>query len=210
MYTREFWDEIYQKHFTDAPWMSPEWAHDGTRLLENYIPPAPPAGCILDYGCGNALISEHFMYKGHSLELAEISDELVKWLKTQYKDIPIHLVNSPGDIDGEDKYDFVIAWGLFHHINPNLWGAFLEDFHRLMKKEALLFISGWDDSDSILKNEKKLGRFTRQRVWYINMLDDIITWRRDEFDLMESRVLPFKLNAFHQERMIRFIVARNK
>ena len=210
MYTREFWDEIYQKHFTDAPWMSPEWAQDGTRLLENYIPPAPPAGCILDYGCGNALISEHFMHKGHSLELAEISDELVKWLTSQHKDVPIYLVNSPSDIDGKNKYDFVIAWGLFHHINPNMWGSFLEDFHRLMKKEALLFISGWDDSDSILKNEKKLGRFTRQRVWYINMLDDIITWRKNEFDLMESRVIPFKLNAFPQERMIRFIVARNK
>lgn len=210
MYTREFWDEIYQKHFSDAPWMSHEWAYDGTRLLENYIPPAPPTGCILDYGCGNALIPEHFMHKGHSIELAEISDELVEWLKTQYRCVPIHLVNSPSDIEGEDKYDFVIAWGLFHHINPNLWGFFLDEFHRLMKKEALLFISGWDDSDSILKNEKKLGRFTRQRVWYINMLDDLITWRKNEFDLMESRVIPFKLNAFPQERMIRFLVARNK
>lgn len=211
MYTREFWDEIYQKHFSDAPWMSPEWAQDSMRLLENYIPPAPPKGRILDYGCGNALISDHFMHKGHDLELAEISDELINWLKSKYNNnIPIHLVVSPSDIEGEEEYDFVIAWGLFHHINPNLWGSFLEDFHRLMKKDALLLISGWDDSDLILKNEKKLGRFTRQPVWYINMLDDLINWRKTEYNLMESRVIPFKLNAFPQERMIRFIVARNK
>ena len=211
MYTREFWDEIYQKHFSDAPWMSAEWAADGTRLLENYIPPAPPKGCILDYGCGNALISDHFMHKGHSLELAEISDELVNWLKAKYKSsIPIHLVDTPDEIPGQKKYDYVIAWGLFHHINPNYWRAFLKSFHRLMKKESLLLISGWDDTDSILKDEQKLGRFTRQRVWYINMLDDLISDETVDFDLMESRVIPFKINAFTQERMIRFIVARNK
>ena len=211
MYTREFWDEIYQKHYSDAPWMSPEWAQEGIRVLEQYIPPAPPSGCILDYGCGNALISDHFMRKGHDLELAEISDELANKLKQQYgESVPIHLVTSPGEIDGKDKYDYVIAWGLFHHINPNLWGAFLSDFHRLMRKKSLLFVSGWDDSDQILKNEKKLGRFTRQRIWYVNMLDDLISWRKDEFDLIESRVVPCKLNAFPQDRMVRFIVASNK
>ena len=165
---------------------------------------------VLDYGCGNALISEHFMRKGHMLELAEISNELVDWLSAHYRNIPIYLVTSPGDILGENKYDFVIAWGLFHHINPNLWGQFLEEFHRLMKPGALLLISGWDDSDLILKEERKLGRFTRQRVWYINMLDDMISWRKDKFDIIESKIITVKLKAFPQPRMIRFIVARNK
>lgn len=210
MYTREFWDKIYQKHFSDAPWMSPQWADAGIKVLEYYIPPAPPQGCILDYGCGNALISEHFMRKGHNLELAEISDQLVEWLSAQHRDVPIHLVNAPSDIAGEDKYDFAIAWGLFHHINPNLWGQFLGDFHRLMRPGALLLVSGWDDSDMILKEEKKLGRFTRQRVWYINMLDDMISWRKNEYDVLESKIIPVKLDAFPQDRMIRFIVARNK
>lgn len=210
MYTREFWDKIYQKHFTDAPWMSPEWADAGTEVLEYYIPPSPPSGCILDYGCGNALISEHFMRKGHMLELAEISNELVEWLSAHYRNVSIYLVTSPGDIAGDNKYDFVIAWGLFHHINPNLWGQFLEEFHRLMKPGALLLVSGWDDSDLILKEERKLGRFTRQRVWYINMLDDMIAWRKNEFDIVESKIIPVKLSAFPQPRMIRFIVARNK
>lgn len=210
MYTREFWDEIYQHHFSDAPWMGTQWAEGGMRLLDNYIPPCPPRGCILDYGCGNALISEHFMQKGHSIELAEISEELAKWLKNKYENVPIYLVNSPEEIDGKDRYDFIIAWGLFHHINPNLWGTFMDSFYRLMKRDSLLFISGWDDSDIVIKNEKKLGRYTRQPVWYINMLDDIIRWRKDEYDLLESRAVPIKLNAFEQDRMIRFIVARKK
>ncbi len=209
MYTRAFWDKIYKRHFSDAPWMSEEWAIGGIRLLDNYIPASTNNGCLLDYGCGNALISDHFMQKGYHIELADISDELVNWLDLRHDDsVPIYLVDSPDMILGENKYDYVIAWCLFHHINPNLWGKFLDSFFHLMKKGSSLFISGWDDSDNILREEKKLGRFTQQPIWFINMLDDLIKWRSDKFELKESKVIPFKLSPFTQERMIRFIIAR--
>lgn len=211
MYTRAFWDKIYKKHFSDAPWMSEEWARGGIRLLDNYIPESPQNGCLLDYGCGNALISDHFMQKGYKIELADISDELVNWLQARHDDsVPIYLVDSPDMILGESKYDYVLAWGLFHHINPNLWETFLDSFCRLMKKNALLFVSGWDDSDEILKKEKKLGRYTQQPVWYINMLGDMLDWRKDTFEIMESKIVPFRLKPFTKKRMIRFIEAKKK
>ena len=211
MYSRAFWDKIYKKHFSDAPWMSEEWAKGGIRLLEDYIPPKPNNRRLLDYGCGKALISDHFMQQGYHIELADISDELVKWLDSRHDDsVPIYLVDSPDMILGENKYDYIIAWGLFHHINPNLWMPFLDSFCRLMRKNALLLVSGWDDSDEVLKNEKKLGRFTQKPVWFINMLDDLLTWKKDIFEVVESKVVPFKIKPFPQERMIRFIVARKK
>ena len=208
MYTRAFWDTIYRKHFSDAPWMSEEWAKGGIRLLEEFISPVPNNGCLLDYGCGKALISDYFMQKGYNIELADISDELVKkWLDVRHDNVPIYQVDSPAMIPGNNKYDYIIAWGLFHHIIPDLWETFLDSFFRLMKTNALLLISGWDDSDDILHKEEKLGRFTQQPVWFINKLDDILKCKK-KIEVVESKVVPFKLKPFSQERMIRLIVTK--
>ena len=83
MYTREFWDAVYRKHFYDAPWMSDSCVKGHIINIEKYIQGFEGKN-FLDYGCGNGELAFHFYNKGAQVDLADISDELVKWLRKKY------------------------------------------------------------------------------------------------------------------------------
>lgn len=208
MYTRDFWDSVYKLHFDDAPWMSHEWASHGIGLISKYID-ISPENLILDYGCGNALISDHFYTKGAKVELAEISEEMIKWLKIRYENkMNIYNVKLPNEIKFKNRYDYIIAWGVFHHIKPDLWEVFMNGFHRLMKQDALLFISGWNEEDEVIIQDNKTARFTGQPVWFINNLINIVD--RDKFEVVENNVSKVHLSAFDKLRSVRNIILRKK
>lgn len=206
MYTRDFWDSVYKLHFDDAPWMSEEWASHGIELIKQYLDISPES-LILDYGCGNALISDYFYARGVKVELAEISDEMIKWLKIHYDNkLNIYNVKLPNEIKFKDRYDYVIAWGVFHHIKPDIWETFMNGFHKLMKQDALLFISGWNEEDEVIIQDNNKARFTGQPVWFINNLVNIID--RDKFEIVENNVSQVQLSAFDKPRSVRNIILR--
>lgn len=208
MYTRDFWNSVYKSHFDDAPWMSSEWADHGISIISRYIDISPEA-ILLDYGCGNALISDHFYRKGLRVELAEISDEMSRWLRNRYgDDIPVSNVKMPNELNAPGRYDYIIAWGVFHHIKPDIWPAFLDGFYKLMQTDSLLFISGWNDDDEVIRMDNRTARFTGQPVWYINNLINVVD--PDKFQIVTNEDSKVSLMAFNIERSVRTIILRKK
>jgi cyclopropane fatty-acyl-phospholipid synthase-like methyltransferase len=47
----------------------------------------------------------------------------------------VFLVKTPYDLPVNecDDYDYIIAWSVFHHINPDNWKNFLDGFSELLK-----------------------------------------------------------------------------
>ena len=146
MYTREFWDMVYRRHIYDAPWMSDSCVRAHITNIEKYISDVNGLD-LLDYGCGSGELAFHFFKKGARVDLADISDELIAWLKKKYakEDIGIYCVETPKELQRNQKqYDIIVATSFFHHIEPDLWKTFLQDFTQRWDMYLLLTLVAYD------------------------------------------------------------------
>jgi|GEM_PF-6320278 len=210
MYSREEWDDIYKIHMNDAPWMSEICAKGHIAYLDKYLPDVKGKK-FLDYGCGNGLIAFHFFQRGALVDMADISDSLVVWLRKKYKKdgINIYQVATPQDIDEKNgNYDIIIANSLFHHIHPELWTNFLKGFANLLKRHGLLLISGWDESDEFAK--MRIAPYTQKTTWPITNIRENIQ-RTHQFDIITEEVREIELLGFFKNNKIfKYYVLKKK
>ena len=211
MYSKDFWNNIYKVHITDAPWMSEACANNQLEFMEQYLGDVKGKR-FLDYGCGNGQVAYHFHKKGAKLVLADISDDLIEWLKQQYNNESITIIQAatPQDIpDDEGLYDIITANCLFHHIQPELWTSFLKGFAELMKPDALLIISGWDETDEIIEKEK-IAAFTHYPAWPITSLRKNID-KTNKFDVLADYLKLMELPGyFNISRKFRYYTLKRR
>lgn len=220
MYTRAFWDEIYRRHFRDAPWMSNSCVIGHIRNIEKFLSDYKGSSFLeegirekklLDYGCGNGKLAYHFYSsRGLHVDLADISDELIKKLNKKYGkfDIGIYDVETPAELQKLGKsYDIIIATSLFHHIVPMLWTQFLTEFASILQPSGLLIISGWDETDEVIAADNNTARFTGGRTWPLNPLIENIQ-QLDVFETIVNRVEDLPVSAFPRPRKIRYYMLK--
>lgn len=206
-YNQSDWNEIYKLHYDDAPWMNNSWKKAILKMVEENMP--ENAKTLLDYGCGNGFVGCYFYKKGLSVDLSDISDVLIDKIKVKYKDtdIQIYQTNTPTDLAGK-KYDVIIAWGVFHHINPQDWEQFLVGFGQLLNPKGILVIGGWDKEDRIIIEDGKKARYAGHETWFINDMVNVIDY--DHFYLRKDFVQSFDIPPFTEKRMKRCFILEKK
>ena len=213
MYSREFWDNIYNNHFHDAPWMDDSWktpvmdriASDMSRWLGK----EPNGRYLLDYGCGNGHMGVYFLKHQMRVDLADISSVLVKRLHAEFDGKPgvrVYRTDTPLDLPKSRKYDVIIAWNLFHHLDPSTWHDFLAGFMAKMKVGSLLLISGWDADDSIIKEDHNTAKYTQNATWFVNDLPEHIGDLPCEMLYNDKLVEP--VPVFTKSRIFRYFIIR--
>ena len=202
MYTKAFWDSVYIRHFYDAPWLLEDWTKVGISFARRYIN-CSFKGRILDYGCGNASVSKVFMKQGCHVDLAEISSKMVEWLNKEFSDYDCNImeVSTPGEIYNIYKYDFILAFGVFHHIDPEYWSEFIAAFHRLLYPGGILLINGWDATDNILSLYDMKAPMTREKTWYITNLIESVNLGK--FEVIENSIQEVAIHPFKNNRTVR-------
>lgn len=212
MYTQDFWDNIYRTHFDDAPWMNDSWkgpffqmlTADVQSLLHGHLDGAK----LLDYGCGNGHIGCHFAQMGMFVDLADISTVLVDKLQALIppdSQIRVFQVSEPNQLPQNNTYDIILSLSFFHHINPDLWTQFLSQFIDKLNSGAYIIISGWDESDPIIRNDMGLARYTQHPTWCINQLSDIIN--KVNLTLECNKHVEFLVPQFGCNRHFRYFIA---
>lgn len=201
MYSSEFWNKVYREH-QEAPWLTDESAYFFTNEFKRYID-ISKTKTVLDYGCGNGKIGMYFMHEGMSVEFADISDEQITKLNTQFEGkVPTYAVSYPKEIS--NKYDYIICCGVLHHINQEEWGSFLNQFYNLLNPQGRLLISGFDETDSIWQSQDSRAPMTGQRGWYINGLLSIIN--PNQFKIIDTYKKQIKQKLFKEQRTNLFII----
>lgn len=151
---------------------------------------------ILDYGCENGKIGMFFMQPNVSVEFADISDEQIAKIDKQFAGkTPTYAVSYPSEI--HNKYDTIICCGVFHHIEPNKWEVFLQQFYDILNPKGRLLISGFDKTDPIFQSQTGNAPMTEHKAWFINGLLDIINTTR------------FKMLDTYTKQISHEIVAQN-
>jgi len=206
-YGKQEWDEIYKRHYVDAPWMNDCWKLSIMDLVNQYLP--KNARTLLDYGCGSGYLGYNFYLKGLQVDLSDISSVLIDKIRMKYKDTSMGFfyTNTPDDLAGK-KYDVIIAWALFHHLDPIDWKPFLEGFYRLLNKDGILVIGGWDASDVIVKEDGNKARYANHETWCINTLSNLFD--DEKFLLVNDSVLFFDIPPFQKKRVMRSYILVKK
>lgn len=213
MYSQEFWDDIYMNHYQDAPWMDNSWKTEVLTVLESdvtkYAKKSKKPLRLLDYGCGNGRMGYFFFLKGMKVDLSDISQVLIERLKEEYrneKGLGIIRAGSPAELDAKNKYDIILAWNLFHHINPKHWKRFASQFLDRLKKQGVLLVCGWDKDDDIIRQDHNKARYTQQITWFVNDFPKHIEGL--PCTLLENRQLTETVPFFNTERRFRYFVIK--
>lgn len=206
-YVKQDWDEIYKRHYEDAPWMNDTWKSSIKDLVNKYLP--LKAKTLLDYACGNGYLGYAFYLNGLKVDLADISSVLIDKIRMKYKNTSMGFfcTSTPDDL-AEKKYDVIIAWALFHHLDPIDWKSFLDGFHRLLNKDGVLVIGGWDVSDPIVKEDGNKARFANHETWFINSLTEYFD--DEKFLLANDSILYFDIPPFQKKRVMRSYILVKK
>lgn len=207
VYDKYFWNAVYSNHYDDAPWMNDSWKGAVLGIIEQFVP--ENAKSLLDYGCGNGYMGIYFYYKGLKVDLSDISDILIERLKLEYSEtsLGIYQTDTPDDLIG-NHYDIIIAWSLFHHIDPTDWHRFLDGFGQLLNKNGIIVIGGWDEEDPVIREDGKKARFTGRETWFLNKMVNYFNY--DEFVLLENKKLLLTVPPFSVKRVQHCFVLSKK
>lgn len=178
---------------------------------------------ILDYWCGNGHLWDWFLKKWANVDFAEISTSMLKLLNDKYGNSEkllkalgndmwnarVFEVNSPMDLPVKDEnYDYIVVWSVFHHIDPNNWKEYLDNFLKLLKKGWRIIITWWDETDIVLQEDWYKWHVTWEPSYTINNIIDYID--NENCDVEETWVYDEKLPIFDIPRIFRYYIVRRK
>jgi len=210
MNDKKKWDEVYRIHLEDAPWMSQAFSDILIKELDVILPDDVSGVRILDYACGNGKVARHYSDKGAIVDMADISELLVNWLKKEYEGcrMGIYNVSSPLFLPVDYKYDVVLACNFFHHVSPEMWLDYLDAFDFILNRGGTFIITGWDDDDPIIR-DTGIAPYTSHRVWSISPLTRYFD--RDVFSIENEKTIAVSLKKFPTfDRVVRIYKIKKK
>ena len=114
----------------------------------------PPAGQIMDLGCGSGRDSRYFLEKGFAVDAMDASKELCK-LAQQFTGIPVQCCTIQ-EWEPEKSYDGIWACASLLHLKREELKVFFKNCNRFLKEGGVLFVSA---KEEILTGTDEKERF---------------------------------------------------
>jgi len=117
-------------------------------ILDKIISVIPPAGQVLDLGCGTGNpIMQYFIGKRYKVVGVDASEKLLEKARANFPDEELILADMR-TIDLDRKFDCIIAWHSFFHLPKENQREMFEIFEKHIKpKGVLVFTSGPDEGE---------------------------------------------------------------
>ena len=224
MYTKEFWDNVYEKQNWKPPRTEAEHQKNIISVVKKFLPEDIEWKRILDYWCGEGTLGEELLKDWAKVDFAEISSKMVEMLRKKFvypKELSSTLgdveewqarvfnVNSPKDLPvSKETYDYLIVWTVLHHIDPKYRKEFLDKFWELLKIDWKMIISGWDETDEILEQDWFKWHVTWKSSYTLNDLPKYLD--KEKFENEETWISSEKLSIFDKPRVVRYYVIKRR
>ncbi len=167
------------------------------RKIIKTIPYQRKSLSVLSFGCGLGFMEEIIANKGYDVTGIDISQEAIYQAnkRTKIKQPPLQFYSANifrdlGEIPLKQKYDLVLDWTMFHHINQkqhkNYKRLLLDKLKSYYTLCCLSDIDGW-----FLSNKRVLGGYSHHFL-YKNSPKEIINLFSPELRLMRFETINFR------------------
>ena len=183
-------------------WAKQEQVDDYLRKLEPIMQDLPKEGKLLELGCGDGVNSLWLAERGFEVTGVDIAPSAIQWADEKLEATTLNVDFQLGNVldlknFADETFDFVLDGHCFHCIIGQDREAFLQNAHRVLKKNGIFIVTsmcGEITSDEILKN---FDLETRNIFYgdiisrHIGFAHDILRELKDAgFHIQTSEVLP--------------------
>lgn len=116
------------------------WWKDLEFIQEYY----QPGSKVLDYGCGNGRLLELIKVPFDDYLGVDISAKLLEHARSKYPGYKyLHIPNESKLPIEDGAIDCIYSIAVFHHLNPKMAIAALEEIRRVLKPDGTVIITAW-------------------------------------------------------------------
>lgn len=154
------WDLIYNSSLDKIPWLESELP---VGILELFYMNLQEPKLVLDFACGNGRIAKWLLGKKCEITCIDISKHAIDLCRINLNNSSVKYIISkdlPNII-----YNGIISWGLFHHLNPKDWSAYLQKFYNNVSKDGIVLIGGFDLSDVNFNGKSRISPTTKMMTY---------------------------------------------
>ncbi|MBD3156007.1 MAG: methyltransferase domain-containing protein [Candidatus Aenigmarchaeota archaeon] len=121
--------------------------------IDKFLELLPENSKILDVGCGPGQFTKYFLELGYEVEGIDTSKEMIKIAKNKIKK-DIFKIMDLRDLDYPDKsFDGIFASFSLIHIPKKELGLVLNEFHRVLKSDGIIYISVYEGEGGVIVDE---------------------------------------------------------
>ncbi len=153
----EHWQKMYEKPLEEIPWEIGEIPEDiGLWFNQGFV-----KGNILDIGCGTGNYSIWFAKNGCNVTGIDFSSNAIEIAKKKAKGMKIEFVcDSIMNWKTDKKFDFILEYSMFHHVNENDREDHAKKISSLLNKNGLFGMVCYSDKDPDVEgNYFRIGKF---------------------------------------------------
>lgn len=190
---RTAWEKAYEDEdkIKELPWVSTELP---TEILKNFVHIIRPCSnddtlTILDFGCGTGRIGKKLIEQQninvyyHDVSANALNYCLQHGIKKEFVISDFEHCNK--------RFDGIIVWGVFHHIDPILWEYEMDLILGLLKPNGHLLFCDFSDEDRLFeKKQSRKSEVTQLLTYAVNfnfIKSKINTEEEGYFDFEENK-----------------------
>lgn len=200
--SKQKWESAYSKEREHLPWLEnpiPE------KIIEQFCSHFNLGDKVLDYGCGDGILSEILVKKGLKVVCSDISQRALDMVLEKIPGVETIQASEPLEIGNTPAFEGVIVWGVMHHIDKKLWGNYLDGFANLIKENGRILIGGHSMKDEEFAKGFRVSPTTGLISNAVDSLETLLVSHK--LKIIDSDYFPFEEGFSKKQRVFKYFIA---
>jgi SAM-dependent methyltransferase len=200
---KRHWENIYSKGKEKLPWLENPMPE---KIMEEFCSHLKPSDKVLDYGCGDGKLADFLQKKGLKVACSDISEKALSLVSEKMPNAETIQAEEPQKIGNSPTFDGVLAWGVMHHIDKELWGHYIDGFANIAKKDGYILIGGHSMKDKEFSQGSRISPTTGDISNAVDSLETMLP--NHGLKIINSGYFNFEESSTKQQRCFKYFLVK--